>query len=147
VLANRTRALTLAITLGFAGGSCAVAHAPSRNGDSSNLWEKMDDSGKFGYILGFSNASENYQMVLRAEREGCNEETKAHMTAFLEDNPISHTTLARMKSLVDEVYEDPRNRGINLVFAMQIAGLRVAGRPQSEIERQLQQMRQLTTKP
>jgi len=44
---------------------------------------------------------------------------------------------------LDSFYQDPRNKGINLVFAMQISSLQIAGRPQSEIDEQLQRMRAL----
>jgi hypothetical protein len=131
-------------TLLLASGLCADAQAPSRNVDVSTIWDKMDDSGKFGYILGFSNASENYQIVLRAERDGCGEEAKERIITFLEQNPMSHATLAQWKATLDSFYQDPRNKGINLVFAMQIASLQIAGRPQPEIEGQLQRMRDLT---
>jgi hypothetical protein len=115
--------------------------------DVSNVREKMDDSGKFGYILGFFNSSEYYQMVLRAERSGCNDETKDRITAFLEENPMSSGALGQWKSVVDQFYQDPRNKRINLVFARQIATLRMAGRPHPEIERRIERMRQLSATP
>ncbi len=115
----------------------------------SNVWQMMDDSAKFGYLLGFSNASEYYQMVLRAERNGCSDETKDRINAFLDSNPVSvqGATLGQWKLVVDEFYKDPRNKGVNLVFAMRIASLQIAGRPQSEIEGQLERMRELSIKP
>jgi hypothetical protein len=134
------------VLVGMFLGVCAAKQIPS-SADNPNLWEQMDDSGKFGYILGFSNASENYQMALRAEQNGCNDETKNRITAFLEQNPMSHAALGKWKSFLDEFYHDPRNKKINLVFAMQIAYLQMAGRPQSEIEGQLQRMRVLSTTP
>jgi len=142
-MGKKTSATALVTILLLSAEFCADAQAPSRNVDISSLWEKMDDSGKFGYILGFSNASENYQMVLRAERDGCGAEAKEHITAFLEQNPMSHATLAQWKASLDSFYQDPRNKGINLVFAMQISSLQIAGRPQSEIDEQLQRMRAL----
>lgn len=151
---RKVRAAALAI-MGAYFSMCADGQAPSRSMDTSNLWEKMDDGGKFGYVLGFSNASEYYQMVLRAmcfnatsnDLSGCTDETKDRITATLEQNPVSHATLAQWKSVLDEFYQDPRNKGIFLVSAMQIASLRIAGRPQSEIDGQLRRMRELATKP
>ncbi len=129
-----------ALLVGVFLGVCAGRQVPTSKG-SSNLWEKMDDDGKFGYILGFSNASENYQMVLRAEQNGCGDETKNRFIRFLEENPMPDATLTQWKSVLDEFYQDPQNQKLNLVFAMQIASLQIAGRPQSEIDRQLQLMR------
>jgi hypothetical protein len=99
-----------AVALGENGQSSSpVTHA-------SNLWKQMDDSAKFGYVLGFSNASENYQMVLRAEREGCNEETNARLLSFLEQNPLPHAVMSRWKSLIDEFYQDQHRRGAEPVY-------------------------------
>jgi len=142
-----TTFLAVVMTIGMVFVYSVRGQAPARSADNSNLWEKMDDGAKFGYILGFSNASENYQMVLRAERGGCDEITNDHLTGFLDQNPLPHAPMLRWKSLVDEFYQDQRNRGINLVFAMQIASLRIAERPQPDIDLQLQQMRELSKKP
>jgi len=144
---KRMNYLALTIAIGAAFVFSVRGQAPARNVENPNLWEKMDDSAKFGYILGFSNASENYQMVLRAERGGCDKKTSDRLTAFLDQNPLPHAPMSRWKTLVDEVYQDQRNRGINLVFAMQIASLRIAERPQPDIDLQLQQMRELSKKP
>ncbi len=146
-MCRRTIGAVVLITMGAFFGAWAYGQAPGPRMDASNLWEKMDDGGKFGYILGFLNASEYYQMVLRAERGGCSDETKGRIAAFLEQNPMSHGTLEKRKSVVDQFYQDSRNKRINLVFAMQVASLQIAGRPQAEIERRVQQMRQLSAKP
>ncbi len=146
-MCRRTIGALVLITMGAFFGAWAHGQEPAPQMGASSLWEKMDDGGKFGYILGFLNASEYYQMVLWAERSGCSDETKGRITAFLEQNPMSHGTLGKLKSVIDQFYQDPRNKRINLVFAMQVASLQMAGRPQAEIERQVQQMRQLSDKP
>jgi hypothetical protein len=139
--------LALVMAFGLAFVFHTSAQTPTRSGDAPNLWLKMDDSAKFGYILGFSNASENYQMVLRYERNGCTEETQGRLTSFLEQNPMPHAPMSRWKSLVDEFYQDRRNERINLVFAMQIASLLIAEHSQAEIDGQIQGMRELANKP
>lgn len=133
----------LAVILLAASGVLAKAQAPA----SPNLWEKMDESAKFGYILGYSNASEYYQMVLRGVSSESGPRMKEVISSTLEGNPISHGTLEQWRTLVDTFYREPRNKGIGLVFAMQIAQLQMAKRPQSDIDAQIEQMREISKKP
>ncbi len=119
---------------------------PDDSNAHSHVWEKMDDSAKVGYILGFSNASETYQMVIRYEKEGCGDVSREHLNDFLEQNPISlsHTTLMQWKDEVDHFYKEPLNREISPMFAMQIVSLKFAGRSQEAIDKQVESMRRLS---
>ena len=124
--------------------SCALLMAQTPQPTGSSMWKMMDENARTGYILGFTNASEQYQMILRYERNGCGEVSREHISDFLDQNPISHGTVGREETELDRFYKDPENKGVAIGFAMQIVWLKLAGRPQSEIDRQLDSIRKLS---
>ncbi len=102
----------------------------------------MDDSGKFGYVLGFMNASEQYQMMLKGIQSLPPDVIPKVIASTLDGYPIYvGGNLGVWKEKVDRFYQDPSNKDVHPVVAMQIVGLQLAGRPQAEIDRAIQSAR------
>lgn len=126
-----------------------LAGPPAQNAAKNGLWPTMDDSAKYGYILGFSNATEFYQMVLRgtcfqvpSNPAPCSQATKQNIGELIEAHPIyGAKTLGAWKDGMDKFYTDPRNRGVDLISAMQIVGMELAGYPATEVDKQVRQAR------
>lgn len=135
----------LAMALSLGGQSPHSGSGPAQQ----NVWLKMDSSAKYGYILGFSNATEYYQMILRATcfqipslPQACSKQTQQNIRDVLESHPIyAGRTLGQWKAAMDDFYKDSRNQKIDPVSAMQIVGMQLAGYPESQIEKELKEAR------
>ncbi len=138
------RAILLVLALGLIGGFsfaiCAQQQDVVSERGYEQLWRRMPDTWRLGYVMGYSDSEQLLRSVLK------NVLLKTEQGKALEqlekDSPIpQRVNFGQVVEGINEFYKDFRNRRIDLFGARRVVFLELVGRPASEIDAVLRELR------
>ena len=115
----------------------------ARPAEGYAFWHGAMDDAKFGYLSGFLDAELYYRAAIdRGFQPQCGDQGKKAISDFEAHYPVPDAiTLDQFKHGIDLFYSDTDNRAIGLFPASNIVRLKLMGRPDAEVQDQLQRAR------
>ncbi len=127
--------------------SCSVVSESEPTRRDGNWWFGRGEEFKTAYVLGMlDGVTLGWDFALWGIKDDIT--TKKVLDAFSETERrrTSHVTVGQVTDGLDDFYRDYKNRRIELVYAVQVVLEGTAGMPKDQLEKWVENLRQIASK-